>query len=199
MEEKKKSKRGLLILFIILLVVVTAAFVGTYASYITSREVSDGAAVAKFGLNIPATVNLFSDSYTNVKADVDGKKIIAPGTSGQYKFEVNGTAEVAYKVDADVALTYSEEWDDYEPLEFSVDGNTWTDFAQFRINLSTALESAVMPPNSTYENTQTIYWRWPFSTSPANDIKDSAAGILAAAGTPGDVEMNIKVIAAQID
>jgi len=199
MEKTKNNRRSLLIMLAILLIAVATAFVGTFASYIISREVSDSATVAKFGLNIPATINLFSDSYTNAKADTEGKKIIAPGTDGQYKFEVTGTSEVAYKVSANIEVAYSDAWNGYEPLEFSIDGTTWTNFDQFHESLNDALASNVLPPNTAYASTQTIYWRWPFFVSSSNDEKDAEIGIQAAEGTAATVEVNIEVIAAQVD
>jgi len=199
MEKKKKNSRSLLIVLVILLLAVITAFVGTFASHIISREVSDGATVAKFGLNIPATIDLFSESYTNVKTDTDGKKIIAPGTDGQYKFEVSGTSEVAYKVSSNIAITYSDEWNEYEPLEFSIDGTTWTNFSQFHENLNDALAGNILPPNTPYVSTQTIYWRWPFSVSSGNNEKDTEVGIGAAEGSAANVTVDIEVIAAQVD
>ena len=199
MEKKKNKKRGLLAILAILSVAAAITFVGTFASYIISRNVSDNASVAKFGLNIPGTINLFSDSYINVQADTGGKKIIAPGTSGQYDFQVTGTAEVAYKVNAIISVTYSDEWEGYEPLKCSIDGDVWTDFAKFSEDLSNALESNVMAANSTYDNAQTIYWKWPFSTSAENDAKDTAMGNMAAEGTPANVTVNIEVTAEQVD
>ena len=199
MKQKEQNRKGLLLILTALLLVIAITFIGTFASYITSRSVSDNASVAKFGLNIPSTINLFSDSYVNVQADTNGKKIIAPGTSGQYQFEVNGTAEVAYKVEADISIAYSEEWEGYKPLEFSIDGTEWTNFAQFRENLSDALKSNILPANSSYDNAQTIYWRWPFSVSSENDVKDTAMGALSADRTPADVTVNINVTAAQVD
>ena len=199
MTEKKKNKKFLLFVVLIILVAISGAIIGTFAKYITSEKVSDDAVVAKFGLDIPDTINLFSDSYTNVEADAEGKKIIAPGTSGQYKFVVTGTSEVAYKVESNIGITYSEEWDGYTPLEFSVDGNTWTNFTVFKTNLSNALESQVMAPNTEYASTQTIYWRWPFYTSAENDIKDTKAGIASAEGTAPEVTIDIEMTAKQVD
>ena len=199
MTEMKKNKKMMLIALLALLVVASAAFIGTLARYVTSNEVSESADVAKFGLNIPNSINLFSDSYTNVKADVDGKKIIAPGTSGFYDFEVTGTSEVAYKVSADISLTYSEEWDDYDPLVFSVNGNTWTEFDLFKENLSSALASEIMAPNATYSTEQRIYWKWPFHVSTENDVKDTEMGLAAAEGTAPNVKVDILVTAAQIE
>ena len=199
MTEKKQNKKTLLIALLALLVIATGAFIGTLAKYITAGTVADDAVVATFGLNIPNTIQLFSDSYTNVEADTDDKKIIAPGTSGQYNFEVTGTSEAAYTVSANVTVTYSEDWGDYKPLQFSINGTTWTNLEDFKENLSTALESKVLAPNETYANAQTIYWRWPFYTSPENDIKDTEMGSAAAAGTAPKVSVNIAVTAAQVD
>ena len=197
----KKKNRSAILLFAILLsmVVATSVFVGTLSKYRTSNTLSDEAVVAKFGLNVPNTINLFSDSYTNVLADEAGKKIIAPGTEGQYTFEITGTSEVAYIVSAEVDVTYSDEWDDYAPLRFSVNGTDWTDFATFKTNLTNALASSTMAPNTLYENAQTIYWQWPFSVSEENDLKDTNMGNLAAEGTAPQVSMDVKISATQVD
>ena len=199
MIEKIKNRKRVLILLLVLCVAVTATFIGSLAKYVTSDEGADEADVAKFGLNIPNAVELFSDSYTNVAADPEGKKIIAPGTDGEYKFEVTGTSEVAYAVSANIDLTYSEEWDGYEPLEFSLDGDEWTDFDTFEENLSTALGDKVMEPNEEYASAQTIHWRWPFHTSTENDIKDTAVGALASTGDAPKVTVDIEVVATQVD
>ena len=200
MERKKKNnKRFLLVALLALLVAVTTVFVGTFAKYIRSGTVSDNAVVAKFGLGIPNTINLFSDSYTNVQADEEGKKIIAPGTDGEYKFEVTGTSEVAYKVSAGISIVYSDDWGGYAPLKFSIDGDNWTELEEFREDLSAALASSTMSPNSTYTSEQTIYWKWPFYTSDENDGKDTAAGFVAATGTAPSITVEIEVTAAQVD
>ena len=195
-KETRKRKRLLLIGLLVLLFAITTAFVGSLARYSTSKTVSDSAVVAKFGLNVPNEINLFSASYTNVQADTDGKKIIAPGTQGQYTFNVSGTAEVAYKVSSNISLSYSEEWGSYAPLKFSINGETWTDFAQFKDNLNSALESDVIAPNATYSGTQTIYWKWPISE---DDAKDNEVGYAAATGTAPGVSINIEVNAIQVD
>ena len=199
MTEKKKNKKLLIIAVLALSVLITGAFIGTLARYLTSREESDGAVAAKFGLNIPNNIDLFSDSYTNVNADTDGKKIIAPGTSGEYIFSVTGTSEVAYKVSADISVTYSAEWAGYEPLMFKVNGGQWVDFAQMKINLSEALASDVMEPNAQYSSTQKLEWSWPFHVSDENDIKDTGMGVLASGGTAPSVTVKIEVTAAQVE
>jgi len=199
MAEKQKNMKTILVALLTLSVAVTGAFIGTLAKYVTAGTVSDEAVVAKFELEIPNTIDLFSDSYTNVEADADGKKIIAPGTTGQYAFEVTGTSEVAYKVSAGVTVSYSEEWNDYEPLEFSINGTDWTNLTDFKANLSDALAAETMAPGEEYAKTQTIYWKWPFYVSDENDIKDTQMGMAAATETAPKVTMSIEVTAAQID
>ena len=199
MIEKQKKMKTMLIPLLLLSVIATSALIGTLGKYVTSSTVSDTAVVAKFGLNIPNTINLFSDSYTNVSADTDGKKIIAPGTSGKYDFKITGTSEVAYKVGADVTVTYSEDWGAYKPLEFSINGEDWTNLEEFKEDLATELESEILQPNDAYTNEQTIYWRWPFYVSPEDDAKDTVVGLAAAAGTAPKVTLNIEVTATQID
>ena len=199
MKEKKKNRKLMLIATLVLAVAITGASIGTLAKYITSGTVSDDAVTAKFGLNMPNTIDLFSDSYDNVEADTEGAKIIAPGTTGSSSFIVTGASEVAYKVSAEVTVEYSEEWGDYAPLEFSLDGNDWDNLEDFQTSLSAELASETIAANETYENAQTIHWRWPFHTSEANDAKDTALGILATGGTAPKVTVEIEVTAAQVD
>ena len=198
-QEKRRSYRNILIILVLTIsVIISSAFIGTLAKYATSNAVSDSAIVAKFGLEIPNTINLFSDSYTGVEADTADKKIIAPGTQGQYAFVVTGVSEVAYKVSADITVTYSDEWGGYEPLEFSVNGNDWLTLAAFQTKLSGDLASNILQPNERYENEQTIYWRWPFHTSDANDIKDTAMGAAATTAQAPTVTVMIEATAAQV-
>jgi len=183
-KEKKKKKNMIpIIAVLVFLVAVSSAFIGTLAKFVMTGDASDEAVVAEFGLEMPESIDLFSDSYTNIKANEDGKKIIAPGASGNYAFSVLGKAEVAYTVKADVKVTYSEEWDGYEPLEYSLDGEDWTNLEDFQEDLSTALGSEVIAPNAIYSGEQTIYWRWPFTVD-GEDVKihnekDTEMGVAA--------------------
>ena len=196
--KKRKNKKLVLLVLLLLLVAVTGAFIQTLAKYVIVENVEDGAVVAEFGLNIPNTIDLFSDSYTNVEADAEGKKIIAPGTSGQYVFSVTGTSEVAYQISADVTVAYSDEWNGYAPLQFSIDNETWTTLTLFEENLAAALATNVMAPNAIYSNAQIIYWRWPFYVSSENDIRDTEMGAAAAAGNIPSVTVSIEVTAQQV-
>ena len=193
----RQNRKTILIVLLILVVATTSAFVGTLAKYVTSSTGSDEAVVAKFALNIPNTINLFSESYANVKSDEEGKKIIAPGTSGQYSFEVTGNAEVAYRVNANVAVTYSDGWNGYKPIRFSINGTKWTNLEDFNVNLSDALASGVMAPGEEYSREQTIYWEWPFYISDEYNIKDTLVGQSAATQTAPKVTISVEAIAVQ--
>ena len=199
MTETKKNKKMVLLVLLTLLIVLSIAFVGTLAKYTTSNSGEDSAVVAEFGLNVPATFDLFAESYDNALSNTDNKKIIAPGTSGSHEFVISGTSEVAYTVSADIEVEYSSEWGSYKPLEFSLDGTNWTSFADFKTNLSEALASETMAPNALYSSESSIYWRWPFSTSPENDEKDTEMGLMATTETAPQVTVSIEVIATQID
>ena len=202
MQEKKRILRPGLALLLVLLVAITGSLIGTLARYVTSETASDAAAVARFGLGLPATIDLFSDSYPHVAADTAGKKVVAPGTAGQYAFEVSGTSEVAYSVSAAIEVEYSDHWGDYAPLEFSLKGESesWLDVEAFQIALSDALAAEVLAPNAAYSGAQTLYWRWPYFTTEDNDLKDTALGQLAAAeGEAPGVTVRIIVTATQID
>jgi hypothetical protein len=196
---KKQIRKTLLLAILVLLVVATSTFIGTLAKYSTSETASDSAVAAEFGLNIPKSINLFSDSYTNVQADENGKKIIAPGTEGEYAFVVTGTSEVAYKVVADISVVYSDEWNGYEPLMFSINGEDWLSLADFETALSNKLASDIIEPNAIYSSSQTIYWQWPFYTSVEDDLKDTAMGTAATAETAPSVTISIELTAVQVD
>ena len=200
MREILKNKRVMLIALLIALVLVTGSFIGTIARYVTKTTVSQSARVAKFGLNVPETIDLFKESYGNVAADTEGNKIIAPGTEGKYEFAVSGTSEVAYEVSANVTLEYSEEWNDYEPLQFSTNGTNWTDFATFKAALETALSNELIAPNAAYDGQQEIHWKWPYSTGDADDdANDTAMGAKSAVGPAPTVTVTILVTATQVD
>jgi len=202
MQEKKRILKPGLALVLVLLVAITGSMIGTLARYVTSETVSDEAVVARFGLGLPTTIDLFSDSYTHVEADAADKKVVAPGTTGQYAFEVTGTSEVTYSVSAGIEVEYSEHWDGYAPLEFSLKGGSegWLDVEAFQTALSEALAAEVLAPNTPYSGAQTLYWRWPYFTTEDNDLKDTALGQLAAAGGEvPSVTVSITVTATQID
>ena len=97
---------------------------GTYAKYISSMDMTDEARVAKWSIAMTdkgtttetADINLFANSYTNAGGKyvqaIDTDRVVAPGTSGFYEFDLNATIETNYTLDfkllADSDLTEEE-------------------------------------------------------------------------------------------
>ncbi len=98
----------------------TSAVSGTYAKYVSGGSAGDTARVAKWGIVIAASGNLFSSSYlgaddnTPASATAEAKAIsvksynddavVAPGTKsdqGMY-FNISGTPEVDYKLSGSI-------------------------------------------------------------------------------------------------
>ncbi len=148
-----KKKMGILGGLVMAAVVTGYSVAGTYAKYISAFDMADEARVAKWSFNDTATreVDLFQSSYTYgdngiVVASKDADKVVAPGTEGEYVYNIEGTAETNYKVTTNVKIINrialvadyrkdynpAEPWDDgnaetyYNPIEFSFDGGaTW--------------------------------------------------------------------------
>lgn len=118
----KKNRTMRLAALLLVLTLITSCFVGgTFAKYITSDAASDSARVAKWGIDVLVSGNLFGQFYNPNNAaegakDIiaataqnsvdnktdDGKDIVAPGTKNDTGFtvQISGTPEVAYKVTA---------------------------------------------------------------------------------------------------
>lgn len=108
------------------LVLVTSCFVGgTFARYVTSDGGTDEARVAKFGVKVTATGDVFAEEYDAKDPKVEGydgkviaksvissdktkhEKVVAPGTSKKdaLTVSVTGTPEVAVKVEYQAHVT----------------------------------------------------------------------------------------------
>lgn len=111
---KKNTMMRLASFLLVAVLISTSAISGTYAKYVTEGSASDTARVAKFGVEVLGTSEIFSDSYKDkatdytvnekgaaitVQADTEGTNVVAPGTNGALvEFELTGTPEVDVKV-----------------------------------------------------------------------------------------------------
>lgn len=83
------------------LVLVTSCFVGgTFAKYVTSNGGTDSARVAKFGVKVEATGDVFAKAYDakdptvqDYNGDVIAKSVISSGTTDNDKVVAPGTAK----------------------------------------------------------------------------------------------------------
>lgn len=109
--QKKDNRKSIFVIGLLLLLVAVIGFGGyTLSKYVTKKDASGSASVAKWGFTVNAdadklfgkeykwdgknsTVNAGGDKVT-VKANTSAGNIVAPGTTGSMTFEIGGTAEV---------------------------------------------------------------------------------------------------------
>lgn len=218
--KKTRTMRMAAVLFA--LVLITSCFVGnTFAKYVASGEATDTARVAKFGVTIVAdntTDGMFKKEYAKEDSEYNGTlsvvsstegKVLAPGTEGNVGgFSITGTPEVAVRIKYTVDTFNLTGWtvaDDefYCPIIFkigneTVNGSTFTDAASLVAAVKAKIEKNVDVDANTSlatSNDISITWEWPFSTSAANDVKDTALGD---AGT-ASIGLKISCTVTQID
>ena len=193
-------KKKITVLAVLLLAVVTTAYSvsGTYAKYTSSKESSDSARVAKWGINITNDIDLFDASYLSTDdttTDVangtdDDKNVVAPGTKGEYTFKLAGAPETNYTLVVDAEGT-----DDIGRIVYTLDTTTYTTIDA----LCDAIEdlydaNKVYAANTSSESEHTIGWEWKF----AEDGKDETDTGLGNAGT-AEVSLKVKITATQTE
>lgn len=128
---------------LILTLLTTCMISGTFAKYTTQATGEDTARVAKWGVKVNVTSDLFANAYKNtsveytnniatVKASTENQNIVAPGTTGTgLGVTSEGTPEVSYemkiKLDTTAKMpslkytpTSSGTEASYEPVKFNV-------------------------------------------------------------------------------
>lgn len=142
--------------------------------------------------------------------------VIAPGTAGDMaSMTLAGTPEVAVRVSYDVTEFELTNWttdgtDQYCPIIINVNGTEYnclgaTDIDSFKSNVIEAIEeyskdyAAGEDLAGVGADSLAISWEWPFSTSEANDVKDTALGDRAAADNAATIKLTVKTTVTQID
>jgi len=192
------------ILFLIA-VVALISISGTYAKYTSSIQGSDSVVVAKWDIEIAGNklgttqasftaFNLFdtvvdtNDDQT--ETDVAAERI-APGTKGEFSFEIKNNSEVT----AEYTIDYTTEKTAEVPIEFSIDGTNWT------TELADITTATNLPMGES--DTVTIMWRWAFTgdasenfTASQTDVTDTTLGI---ATTVPQVTLTATINVEQVD
>ncbi len=167
---------------------------GTFAKYISAIDIADEARVAKWGVNVVQKVDLFKDSYTKGEDDHEYVKslsecakgtedreydeenpcykVIAPGTSGEYRFKITGTPETNYFLAIDIMAsedTVGRIWYQFDNLKKTMNIK----------ELANQIES-IYSPDNVYsagtpidETEHIIRWWWEFEESDIN-VNDKA-------------------------
>lgn len=229
--EKKNTKLMRTGAVLAVLALGTSCFAGgTLAKYVTSGAGSDSARVAKFGVQVTANGSAFAKTYAtddasftlsaNSVVSSNEDDLVAPGTKGNMaSMTLTGTPEVAVRVSYDVTDLELTNWttdgtDEYCPIEFNVNGTTYkidgtaiTNVADLQAKVTEAIKGyskdyeANTDLSTVGGDSLAISWAWPFSTSDANDVKDTALGDRAAAdpANAGKIDLEIRTTVTQID
>ena len=214
---------------LVAVLLTTCAISGTFAKYVTSANSTDSARVAKWGVEITANGQMFTTNEDGTVASVaaktvlssNGDNIVAPGMSGNLaSVELDGQPEVAVEVkyEATLVLNY---WTvsgvEYCPIVFTVGTETYatgdvtaivptnvcTDVADLIAKVEAAIEgytaeyaagqdlsdAAVVAP--------VVSWAWEFDGN--DDVKDTALGDKADAGTAAEIALTIVTTVTQIN
>jgi len=195
---------------------------GTYAKYTDSSIAGDEARVAKWGIDTTKEINLFNTSYISsnnpAMSDVatdpngDGKKVVAPGTSGVYAFTLDGmTPETNYtlsvtdngsidETDGQIVYYLKSVTGDTTNLKFEDIGFTDADKALNITDLVSKINekyaSKVYAANSSDESVYVIGWKWDFNGANVADTdhKDTNLGNEETLGT---VKLDVTITATQ--
>ena len=170
----------------------TCAISGTFAKYVTSGSGSDTARVAKFGVSVTNSGELFLEDYakndgsytlgTNTVESSNTWKVVAPGTTwSNTDVVLTGTPEVAVKVTYEITSfvvsgTWQAEGDEYFPVIFNVAGTDYyigkvasidsIDTLIAAVKTAVANYSMTYAPNTDLSSKATdaldLTWRWEF-------------------------------------
>lgn len=216
---------------LILVLLTTSVVGGTFAKYVTTADATDTARVAKWAINYKAnddtainivggdtiTFNLFktvSDDDanaitagtddSNVKDGTGNEKIIAPGTGGKFKMNIENASEVTakYTIELTDAQANATTNGNTIPIEYSLDNTNWTKTIT-DLNSNNELLKDI-PLNMESSKDVTVYWRWAFEDTTDSDrnAKDTDLGNAAATASTGaepKVTVTAKITVTQVD
>lgn len=233
MKNRTLTKTTALVLLVTMIALVMIS--GTFAKYITEYDGEGTAIVAKWNVKITdldggeladdATFNLFDktkvydldavadvddlsaevgvvETDVAVKVDPTTEATVAPGTWGKvgFKITVDATNEVTVRYGIDITA-----FDTTLPLEFSIDGTSWTTAADVKAQVDSGTYSiatgTVNKTTALTDKTVTLYWRWLYEsdrnsqTVAENDAEDTALGKAAVA----TCNITAKLGATQVD
>ena len=203
---------------LVAVLLTTCAIAGTFAKYTTSKESTDTARVAKWGVVINVEVDgAFATEYeadatdytasANTVVSSGTDNLLAPGTSGDLLADatISGTPEVAVRITKEATLELTG-WvangDYYCPLVITVDGTNvvkGTDYAsaaEFIAAVEALLDDVSdYAPNTDLAESHSVTWEWAFE---GDNVKDTALGNAAVAGDI-TIAFTLSITVEQID
>ena len=207
-----KNLARLAILTLCLTFVSTSLLGGTLAKYTSEVTATGKATVAKWEITVdgdeitvdtPPTVSfdLFdtavNDTLDNLDEDDVADALIAPGTTGEFAFDIENKSEV----NASYTIELSETTTSGLPIQYSTDGATWhDDIADLDADLTDDLD---MGDTTSGTTSTTVKWKWAFDDATSDvagqtDATDTAFGI-AAKTSSEELKISAKITVTQKD
>lgn len=171
---KKKVYAARLGVIALALTLVTTCLMGsTLARYVTEVTGSATATVAKWSFKVNGqaekfTIDLGRTAYTDTTI---ADKVIAPGTSGSFKIEIDGSGSevgIDYEIKLKAADTTFPD-DMVFSTKAITDANLGENFSKF---IETPVEGSI-DYSAAMKKTVTIYWAWAFDENDAKDNNDN--------------------------
>lgn len=204
----------------------TCAISNTFAKYVSTGSSENSARVAKWGVTVTGTSDMFAKEYekddenftleTNtVVSTGDAENVVAPGTGGTMtKFSITGTPEVAVRVNFEGNLDLGDKWVDessnyYCPIEITVGdtafkGTSYASVEEFEnaVNGKIATFSKDYAANTDLStigaDAPSISWKWAFEGN--DNVKDTYLGDQATTeGNAATISLNVTATVTQID
>ena len=226
---KKNVMMRVASLLMVCVLATTCGISGTFAKYVTKGDSIDAARVAKFGVVVTGSNDMFNETYVTHDTDlttdeaaivgansvVSTENVVAPGTNGSLaNFSITGTPEVAVRVSYDLTAWTHSGWEvesaTYFPIIFTVNstdyyiGDTET-VDQFMarvknaIKESTEVYAAGTVLDTNYATDLSVSWRWNFEGGSWAYQTDAKDTALGNAGTLAQLSMTITATVEQID
>lgn len=221
---KKNLPAKLLVLAVMATLITTTLVSGTFAKYVKEVTGSDTVRVAKFAFDLKKgatkfadqsatatqTIDVFSTTDTglyNSGVGDDGKKIIAPGTTGSFELKVDNLSEVAVAVSFALAETNTNKIPVYytigsdtqrysAALTDTYTGGTYKDIDALASALS-GFNLAASSGTLAESDSTKLNWTWAFETAGTGqtDSIDTALGVTGTA----EILLGITTTVTQLD
>lgn len=164
---------------------------GTFAKYTVTTNASDTATVAKFAVKLGENelkgaktidVNLFKSIYPDDKVKGEnGKKVVAPGTSGYLPITIKNEGEVAVTARLTFEETKTKTGEIDIPIKYAItNSESITGSEDWKTTISGLNDSAAQSlAVGGSETPRYLHWKWDEGSSDENDTKLGTAETLA--------------------
>lgn len=150
---------------LVLTLLTTCIISGTFAKYTTEAEGSDTAKVAKWGVTLKVSSDLFANAYKDasvqytestatVKAKAENQNVVAPGTKGS-GLEIKNTAASEPEVSYEMKIKLADDTAKMPNLKYTPTGGTATTYEP--VKFSVLNDTTPIKANLTLAELKTLF------------------------------------------